>query len=133
MKAAIAAIAAVLALTSLAGAAEPTRKYVVYVEKFQSTAEVRALRNCGLRNRAQPSENTQFIVVRNTQAVVLEVVIKDETEMAYFRDLEAQGKVFLFEVSGASATDRGIQIVRTFQRRIPIDLARDWSVQGSTP
>ena len=111
-----------------------TYKYIVYVDKFPSVSDKVILKESGYKNRQQPSENTQYIVSKNTDVVVLEVTFKDKTEKSAYAKLEKEGKIFLYEISGTVVENGSVEMKRFFTAPIPIDLNKDWGKVGiSTP
>ena len=107
-----------------------TCRYLVYVNKVRSIDD---LRGRGRDKDPQPSRETRFRVVKNTDVVVNEVAPKTREEKDEYDLMEAEGKVFLFGASRMIHED-GEERVDYFFRAmpLPVDLNADWSVDKSS-
>lgn len=110
-----------------------TYRYVGYVDNLKSVqGGVSGLREYGKKNQHQPSDNTQFIVGKNTEAVIIEISFKDDEEKNLYEKMEADGQLYLFNVSKIVNEGGDIRVEQTFSRPIPIDLNKDWSIKESS-
>jgi len=126
-----------------------TYKYIAYAEKFVGNPDMvaftkdskgagdKALDEFGYMDKDQPSENTQYIVVKNTDVVILEITFKDQDEVDVYNKLQSDERLFLFEISGVLTeyNEKGefiTTVKRTFRDKIPVDLNFDWSVVKSS-
>lgn len=121
-----------------------TYRYIVFKERFQSKEDSvvfdtsskgtgeKALIDLGKKDQPQPSENTQFIVVKNTAVAVLEVSFQDDNERALFEKMNSDGRLALFSIT-RNIDEGSVKRVETvFSSPLPVDITKDWSVQTSS-
>lgn len=132
-----------LLFTTIAEGVE-THRYIAYADKFKAkTDEVaftpsdkvgweKSLNEFGKTDQAQPSENTQFIVVKNTDVVIHEISFADDVERTLYDKMEADGRLYLFGVSETVNEGGVVRVKKRFSRPIPIDINKSWEAGVSS-
>jgi len=77
-----------------------THKYIVFVSKHQN---VEGLKANGYSKKSQPSEQMQFVITKNSDTVIQELVFKDQAEQAL------QNLKSVLDEAGAALT----QVIKT--------------------
>lgn len=126
-----------------------THKYLVYRNKFPADADnvdiaivnkkpgFLNLDDLGYKNRQQPSENTRYSVVKNTDVAILEITFSTLEEEILYQKMESDGRLFLFEISNIfqDYNERGeyrTSVKKIFSKPLPVDINKDWSVKISS-
>ena len=106
-----------------------THKYIVFVSKHQN---VEGLKANGYSKKSQPSEQMQFVITKNSDTVIQELVFKDQAEQDLYAQMEADGSVFQYEISRRITVGGVTNVVNVLSKPIPVDLDRGWSVKISS-
>lgn len=120
-----------------------TYRYIAFKEKFNEKTDgvvfdvsskgqgEKALDEFGKKQQPQPSANTQFIVVKNTDVAILEVDFQDDQERTLFEKMNSDGRLFLFDVSRL-VDDGTRRVERLVSLPLPVDINKDWTVKKSS-